>query len=187
MKTLTMYAGLNEHYVKQRSLLFEEMYQETFPMLYRFVHYRVGDRQTAEDLTSMIFERALTRLELFDADKGSFSTWLFSIARRVVANHFRSQHRKPAMVLLDEDIQIEGPDCNPEETLLQLRQQQLLQEQLLALPEREQEIIALRFGAGLSNREIGRLIGLSESNVGTILHRAVQKMRKTFQNEGWDL
>jgi RNA polymerase sigma-70 factor (ECF subfamily) len=187
VKTLILAAGVKERAIEDQAQYFEEMYVEHFSRMYRYIHYRVGERQTAEDLTSMLFERALTRLDLYNADKGGFSTWLFSIARHIIANHYRSQRRKPVSMPLGDGTDIEDPTSNPEENLLEQDQQWVLNRHLLSLPEKEQEIIALRFGAGFSNREIGKLIGLSESNVGTILHRAIQKLRKTFQNEGWDV
>jgi RNA polymerase sigma-70 factor, ECF subfamily len=187
MELLTLTSKVKGTIVEDRFKSFDEMYIENHSRIYRYIHYRVRDDAIAEDLTSQTFERALTRLDLFDADKGAFSTWLFSIARRIIANYYRAQDRRPAAVFLADEADIEDPGSNPEENYLERDQQRMLHKNLMQLPEKDQEIIALKFGASLTNREIGKVIGMSESNVGTTLHRAVQKMRTIFQKEGWVL
>jgi RNA polymerase sigma-70 factor (ECF subfamily) len=157
---------------------FDSVYRTELPRIYNFFRYRVGDDQVAEDLTAETFEKAWKYRARYRNDLASFSTWLFSIARRIAADHFRRQ--RPSL---------------PLEAAAQLADPQILEEQaqahaefahlsklLARLAERERELVALKYGAGLTNRAIARISGLTESNVSTILHRLTQQLRAQLEN-----
>ncbi len=152
---------------------FEEFYRSELPRIYNFFRYRVGDGQIAEDLTSTTFEKAWRNRNQYRRDLSAFSTWLFTIARRIAQDHYRKQHTE---IPLDEI-----PDPSTNEILEDLAQQQSdfarLSILLAQLEDRERELVALKYGAGLTNRDIARLSELSESNVGVILHRTLQTLR----------
>ena len=74
---------------------FAELYEEYLPKVFRYVRYRVNELQVAEDLTSTTFEKALVNFEKYSADRAAFSTWVFSIARNVVIDHYRVRGRRP--------------------------------------------------------------------------------------------
>ena len=163
--------------------LFAELYEEYMPKVYRHIYYKVNNTHVAEDLTSTVFEKALTNFGRFASDKASFSTWIFSIARNVVIDHYRVQGRRQAVSLDEatEATQIASGDLSPEEEVMRSEERQRLQVCLAKLSREEQEIISLKFGAELNNRQIAKTLGLSESNVGTRLYRAVRKLRDSFQ------
>ena len=152
---------------------FEEFYRTELPRIYNFFRFRVGDGQIAEDLTSATFEKAWRNRSRYRRDLAAFSTWLFTIARRIAQDHYRKQHTE---IPLDEI-----PDPSTNEMLEDLAQQQAdfarLSILLARLEDRERELVALKYGAGLTNRDIARLSGLHESNVGVILHRTLQTLR----------
>lgn len=150
-----------------------DLYARELPRIYNFFRYRVGDRATAEDLTAATFEKAWRARDRYRRDLAKFSTWLFSIARNVAIDHMR---RRRDEVPLDEAAERSAPD-SPEEQLIRKAELERLRRLCEDLPERDRELLALKYGAGLSNREIARVYGLTESNVGTILHRAVQQLR----------
>lgn len=153
------------------------LYDEELPRVYNFFRYRVGDDPLAEDLTASTFERAWKSRHRYRRDRAAFSTWLFTIARRVAADHFR--RRKPESRL---DHLAEIPDVMTIEAVVQQQNDLARLSTLLStLPPRERELISLKYGAGLQNREIAKLTGLTESNVGTILHRTVASLRA-----GWE-
>jgi RNA polymerase sigma-70 factor, ECF subfamily len=158
---------------------FETVYQTELPRIYNFFRYRVGDDQTAEDLTAQTFEKAWKHRERYRRDLASFSTWLFIIARRLAADHFRKQ--RPT-VPLEEVSQIANPQSLEEEAQERAEFAQL-SAVLARLAERERELVALRYGAGLTNRAIARISGLSESNVSTILHRLTRQLRAQLEND----
>lgn len=162
----------------RETLNWETVYQEEFTRVYNFFRYRFGDGPQAEDLTSATFEKAWAKRGRYRRDRAAFSTWLFSIARNLAIDAYR-RHR-PTLSL--EDVELEAGTPVVEEQL-QERQDFYRLEQLLAhLPERERELVAFKYGSDLTNREIARLTGLSETNVGSILHRVVKKLRKEWED-----
>ena len=151
----------------------EAAYKEYLPRVYNFFRYRVGDLSFAEDLTADVFEKAWRGRARFRSDLGAFSTWLFTIARNAATDHFRRNGRDVPL----EAVRELQDSISLEETTLRKDDFAKLTILLSQLPERERELIALKYGAELTNREIAHLTRLSESNVGTILHRVVEKLR----------
>ena len=165
---------------KSAAETFAQLYEEYLPRVFRYIHYKVNSKQVAEDLTSATFEKALVNFSKFSKDKASFSTWIFSISRNTVIDYYRAQGRRKT-VSLEEAPEIKSADASPEEELLRKEDSNRLQMYLQRLPQDEQEIIRLKFGAELNNRQIAKMLGLSESNVGTKLYRTVRKLRDDFQ------
>jgi RNA polymerase sigma-70 factor (ECF subfamily) len=161
--------------------IFAELYEEFLPRVFRYIRYRVNTEEVTEDLTSVVFEKALTNFDKYSTEKASFSTWIFSIARNAVIDHYRTQARRPALSLEKAEIEVTSNEPLPVDTLEKMEEQEKLRECITRLPAEEQEIIALKFGSGLNNRQIARTMGLSESNVGTRLYRAVRKLRDSFR------
>jgi len=151
----------------------DALYAEQLPRIYNFFRYRVGHGAVAEDLTSLTFEKAWTARRRYRRDLGRFSTWLLAIARNVAVDHWR-RHREHAP--LDAAAHVDAGE-RPDEGAERRSDEERLGLLLAALPDRERELIALKYGAGLTNRAIARQTGLGESNVGTLLHRIVQALR----------
>jgi RNA polymerase sigma-70 factor (ECF subfamily) len=157
----------------------DEVYRHELPRVYNFFRYRVFDRATAEDLTSLTFEKAWRSRRSYRPDRAAAGTWLLAIARNVTIDHFR---QRPIEVPLgDTEPRVEG---TPEDEAVRRSERRRLDALLAALPAREREILALKYGAGATNRAIARLTGLSESNVGTILHRTVGTLRAAWDEGG---
>ncbi len=161
---------------------FAELYEQYLPKVFWYISYRIGDVHLAEDLTSDVFVKALTGFSSYRSDKASFSTWLLSIARHMVVDHYRAVDRGQA-IPLEEATEMLSESISPEEEAVKKEELQRLRVCLAGLPQPEQEIISLKFGAELTNRQIAGMLSLSESNVGTILYRAVRKLRDSFR--GW--
>jgi RNA polymerase sigma-70 factor (ECF subfamily) len=162
---------------------FEELYATYLPKVYNYVCYRVGDRSTAEDITSEIFERALTRLHTYRSDRGAFSTWLFRIARNLVSNHLRAKGRRPEIRSLESFSPMAASGASPEQAAILEEQLHQVQVCIRQLPERQQEILALKFGWGLGNQEIAKAMKLKSNHVGVLLHRAVHTLRLALERE----
>lgn len=156
---------------------FEEVYRTELPRIYNYFRYRIGDGPIAEDLTSKTFEKAWRNRKRYRRDLAAFSTWLFTIAHRVAQDHYRKNHNE---VPLEEVIE-QLSDEPLEDQIEQQADFARLSVLLARLADRERELVALKYGAGLTNRAIARLSGLSESNVGVILHRAVQTLRSEWE------
>jgi RNA polymerase sigma-70 factor (ECF subfamily) len=155
------------------------LYADTMPRVYNFFRYRVGDGPVAEDLTAATFERAWRARARYRRDKAAFSTWLFAIARNIATDHYRRERATVALDVLS--AQSGGPSV--EETAQRRDELERLGALLAQLPARERELVSLKYGAGLTNRSIARLTGLSESNVGTILYRVVRRLRAEWEDE----
>ena len=168
--------------VRSGTEVFAELYEQYLSRVFRYISYRVGDIHLAEDLTSSVFEKALTGFSSYRSDKASFSTWLLSIARYTVIDHYRASDKRQ-IVPLEKVTEMSSEDVSPEEEIIRKEERQRLQICLAGLPQQEQEIISLKFGAELTNRQTAKVLGLSESNVGTKLYRAVRKLRDSFK--GW--
>ena len=157
---------------------FEQLYQAELPRIYNFFRYRVGDDQLAEDLTSATFEKAWRNRERYRRDLAAFSTWLFTIAQRVAVDHLRRQR---FTVSLDEVAHVSSEE-NIEALTQQRAEFKRLSILLARLADRDRELVALKYGAGLTNRTIASLTGLTESNVGVLLHRALQTLRTEWED-----
>jgi RNA polymerase sigma-70 factor (ECF subfamily) len=158
---------------------FAMLYKQYLPKVFRYVSYKVGNTSVAEDLTSNVFEKALVSFSRYRSDKAAFSTWLFSIARHTMADYFKV-NRKRVTIPLDFIADTSEED-NPEDTLSKKEELQRLHVFLSRLSPQEQEIISLKFGAEVTNRQIAGMLKLSESNVGVIVYRAVHKLRTNFR------
>jgi RNA polymerase sigma-70 factor (ECF subfamily) len=156
---------------------FAELYRIELPRVYNFFRYRVGDGALAEDLTSETFEKAWRNRHKYKHDLAAFSTWLFTIARRVAIDHYRKQR---SHVSLDELVHLSAEE-NTEDLAQQRADFVRLSFLLAQLEDRDRELVALKYGAGLTNRTIASLTGLTESNVGVILHRALHSLRAEWE------
>ena len=164
---------------EEAGVLFARLYDDLFPKVYRYISYRVTDRHLAEDLTASVFEKALSKFESYRRERAGLSTWVFTIARNTLIDHYRRTGRQPATEPQPEQM---GSDATPPEALAVRNEERMeLLSCIERLARREQELVALKFGSGLSNREIALSARLSESNVGVILFRAVRRLRDCIQ------
>lgn len=155
----------------------DQVYAEELPRVYNFFRYRIVPSADAEELTARTFEKAWRARHRYRRDLAAFSTWLMAIARNVAADHHRG--RRPH-VPLDEAMVVASGAATPEDDAVRASDAQRLSTLIQTLPERERDLIALKFGADMTNRAIARTMGLTESNVGTILHRAMQTLRQRW-------
>jgi len=175
--------GLPTGTATSRQELFAEMYDKNMPNVYRYISYRVGNLSVAEDLTADVFEKALRHFDRYRKEKASAATWLTAIARNTVIDYFRKSGR--VQVVREDDAPEEvSEEPLVEEQVARLEEVRQLRLCLTGLPKFDQDIISLKFGAGMNNREIARVLNVSESNVGTRLYRAVRKLRDAFK--GWE-
>ena len=168
-----------EKVVKGTAEAFTDFYNQYLPKVFRYISYKVSDTHLAEDLTSTVFEKALTKFKSYRSEKAAFSTWIFRIARNTLIDHFRVSERQKT-IPLDQMDNTPKDDISPEQTYEEKEERQILRQCILKLTAKEQEIISLKFGAEMNNRQIAGLLGLSYSNVGIILYRAVQKLKNDF-------
>jgi RNA polymerase sigma factor (sigma-70 family) len=162
---------------------FDALYNTYLPKVYNYICYRVGDSATAEDLTAEVFERALSRWHTYQAEKGAFSTWIFTIAHNLVANHARARKRRPEEYSLEVLPEFDEGTASPEQAVAAAEQLRQIQAKMSLLPEQQQEVLALKFGSGLENQEIAAALGIKPNHVGVLLHRAVRALRLALAQE----
>jgi RNA polymerase sigma-70 factor, ECF subfamily len=153
---------------------FEALYRSSRDDVYAYVVTLLGDRAAAEDVTALAFERAYRRRATFDRRRGEERGWLFGIARNAALDELRRRRRVARLVSepgVEDEVNVDdGAEVSLRRTVVRTA--------LAALPAREREIVALKFHAGLRNSEIASALGVSESAAGTLLYRAMQKLRE---------
>src|SRR6204780_701352 len=140
----------------------------------------LGNRSAAEDVTALAFERLYRSRSRLDRGRGTPRAWLFAIARNAALDELRRRGRQPQGELR-EDL----PDTRDQEDALEhIARRAAVSDALAALPLREREVVLLKFHGQLSNGELARALGISESNAGTRLHRALTRLRDECSFEG---
>ena len=156
------------------ALDFEALYRAARDDVYAYVATMLRDRSAAEDVTAAAFERAYRKQRTFKASRGTERAWLFGIARNAALDELRRRKRAAALAADPADVDAAPPEDAAEEALRRAAVRAALER----IEPRERELIALKFHAGLDNAEIAAVLGVSVSNAGTQLHRAMTKLRE---------
>ncbi len=155
-------------------LAFEQLYRSSRDDVYAYAAGLLRDQAAAEDVTATTFERAYRKRLRFDPSRGEPRAWLFGIARNAALDELR-RRGKQAELTADPVDAASLADLHPaERSELRLA----LMSALAKLDAGERELVALKFFAGLTNAEIAQVVGITESNAGTRLHRVVNKLRE---------
>lgn len=170
---MSMISSFGKAVVRDRELDWDVLYREHIDPIYNFFRYRVGNDQVAEDLTATTFEKAWRKRRQFQGDTDRIANWLYSIARNVANDYFRKSPNLVGLELIEAQAAAESVAGVVNDRLEFARLVRFINQ----LPERERDIITLKYGANLNNRQIACQLQLSESNVGTILHRTILKLR----------
>jgi RNA polymerase sigma factor (sigma-70 family) len=153
---------------------FDALFRECAADVHGYLISLLGDRSAAEDLTALAFERLYRSRLRLDHRRGSPRAWLFSIARNAALDELR-QRRRRSSYAVDEDL---ADDRAPGDALEDVERRATVLDALASLPLRERELVLLKFHGQLSNSELARALGISESNAGTRLHRALTRLRE---------
>jgi RNA polymerase sigma-70 factor (ECF subfamily) len=159
---------------READLAFDRLYKSSRDDVYAYVASLVRDAGAAEDVTATVFERAYRKRSRFDPSRGEPRAWLFGIARNAALDELRRRGRLAELAPEVEDEAAIGPDDAADVALRRTTVRAALAE----LTPRERELVALKYFAGLQNAEIARVIGTSETNAGTRLHRVIEKLRR---------
>jgi RNA polymerase sigma-70 factor (ECF subfamily) len=149
---------------------------ELIDRVYAYVAYRVGDGPDAEDIASEAFARALRYRDGFDPAKGDAVGWVVGIARRCIAAHFAQRLESPGAEVAET---VAAPGDLAADSLRRIE----LVEALATLDERDRELIALRYGADLTARQIAELLELRVNTVEVALHRVLRRLRGVLDPE----
>jgi RNA polymerase sigma-70 factor (ECF subfamily) len=160
------------------ALDFEALYRAARDDVYAYVATLLRDREAAEDVTAQAFERAYRKQRTYKPGRGSERAWLFGIARNAALDELRRRKRAAALTAEPVDVEAAGPEDAAETAL----RRAAVRAALARLGPRERELVALKFHAGLDNAEIAAVLGVSISNAGTQLHRAMTKLREAVEH-----
>ena len=166
---------------QRRPAAFAALYRRYVGPVHRYILSRTGRRADAEDLTAQVFAEALAALPAY-RERGLFAAWLFSIARRVVAGHYRRNAARPVAPLEAAEDQPSG-EPNPLTVALHDEALAELAVRLAMLDEDERELLRLRYAAGLTYREIGEVVGKREAAVKMAVRRLVGRLHDEWEGD----
>lgn len=160
---------------------FAPLYDIYYPKIRRYIGKKIyGDSNTADDLTSTTFEKALKSIKSFRWQGISFSAWIYRIANNTVIDFYRSNAKKKGDALQND---IEDKNTNIESKSQQSDTTDYIKTVLNSLSERERKIIMMKFYEGMTNTEIAESLGISETNVSTIVYRTMAKLRELVDQD----
>jgi RNA polymerase sigma-70 factor (ECF subfamily) len=156
---------------------FAVLYRRYVTLVYRYFYARTGDVQQAEDLTAQTFVAALEGLPRY-RERGAFAGWLFTIAGRRLADHFR--HRPT--VRLDDVADRISPNSPPEASVEHTEQMTRLAHAVQTLSPDRAQAVALHFFGELSLSDTARVMGRSKAAVKSLIHRALRDLREKLDD-----
>ena len=163
---------------RNNPLAFRTLYENYFKKIFLFVLHRVGDRELAADITSQVFLKALQKLHQFQFRGVPFSSWLFRIAVNECNGFFRKNKRERFVVMEDEHTEVLYEEMFGSDALEELKSK--LPNILERLRQDEMEVIELRFLEGRPFKEVGEILGITETYAKVKTYRILEKMKKLF-------
>jgi RNA polymerase sigma-70 factor (ECF subfamily) len=168
---------------------FAEIYQAHYEAVYTYLFYRLGDPLLAEDLAGEVFVRLVERISKFTYRGQPILAWLYTIARNLLADHYR-QHSRDADLALEPEYEperepeLQAAPHDPARLVERRLEQECLKRALRRLADSYQHVILLRFVQGLSHAETAAILGKSENTTKVLQHRALKALRRAIADEG---
>jgi RNA polymerase sigma-70 factor, ECF subfamily len=162
---------------------FGDLYRLYHAPLLQYVNARVTQRQEAEDLTNAIFEKAFAAIGRYRPSPAQFSTWLYTIARNALIDHYRKR-RLPVEPDADHELlQATDPQGGPEEQLVADELRKLLYDAILELTDDQRQVVGCRFFFNLSVHEVAQMLGKTEGAVKALQFRALERLHRRLASE----
>ena len=158
-----------------------QIHESFYRLVYRYARYRTGDDQVAEDAASEVFVRLLDAFKSGKAPRQSLRGWIYGTANHVVNDYFRRRYRERNESLEAHNTLPAESEADPEHQLLHRLNLERLRAALARLTSEQQHVVTLRFGHGLSHREVARLMGKSEGAVKLLQFRALRRLRDLLE------
>ncbi len=186
MKKKTLSAEDQELLAKKNNLEKKDyalIYDTHYKKIYSFVRSRVSTNEDAEDITSLVFERVLKKLDDFKWQGVSLTSWIYRIAKNLIIDHYRSSNKYSKNTSLEkvEDFLV-STDKNLDKILIDSEEEIKLFGTLNKFSSQDQFLVYYKFFEELSNKDIAKVMDMSESNVGTKLHRIRTKLKKIMED-----
>jgi RNA polymerase sigma-70 factor (ECF subfamily) len=157
---------------------FGELYERYHARVYRYVYHRVGNTADAEDITAVVFMKALEALPNFQSRRSGFAPWLFRITRNTVVDHYRRGRRQEPI----DDLEHYAPNADPLHHALGSESRAELHALVHDLSPDQRDVILLRFAADLSFEEIAGILKKNEPAVRMLLHRGLRNLKAVMDN-----
>jgi RNA polymerase sigma-70 factor (ECF subfamily) len=161
---------------------FSQLYEAHFDGVYRYLLSRTGNPADAEELTSRTFLNALQRLDQYRGT-GGFRSWLMSIAHNLLANWHRDRGRRPRLAVLADADDVRSDAPGPEASIEGHERIEYVRSAVNTLAPERQQLIELKYVDGLSNAEIGRIMGRSVGAVKALHHRTLRELQRRLSSE----
>jgi RNA polymerase sigma-70 factor (ECF subfamily) len=158
---------------------FETLYHRYARRVYGYIASRIAHPQDVEDVVAEVFLRVIKHLDqIRNRQQASFAAWLFVIARHAVADHYRQNGRHESLLSLEDAEPCLSGEKQPDHIFSENEEAARLYRMILTLPERQREIVTLRYYGGLHNQEIAAVLGIGEKTVSAYLSRALNELQK---------
>jgi len=161
---------------------FMTFYHQTIAQIYAYMCYRADSLADAEDLTADTYEKVMRKWNFLRRDDWERKAWMFRVARNLVVDYHRKRVKR-CLVSLDSLEELTSDENEPEDRVIHWDEAKRIREYLALVPELEREVAALRFSTELSYREIAHVLGLTETNVGTLLNRTIKRLRGFYEQD----
>jgi RNA polymerase sigma-70 factor (ECF subfamily) len=160
---------------------FGELYDRYYARVYRYIYHRLGNPSDTEDITALVFMKALEALPSYRPGRNGFAPWLFRIARNSLVDHYRRQRNRNHSPL--EEIRQESSEADPVADVLRAERRDELHSLIPFLSYEQQEVVLMRYASDLSFAEIAAALKKSETAVRMLLHRGLRKMKAVMDDE----
>lgn len=155
--------------------MLEQIYEQYHDKVLRYIYGKVNDMYLAEDLCSDVFLKVTEKLDSFDASKASISTWIFTITRNTLTDHYRT---RKIHVEIPETM---SDDSDVEESICKEQDLELLAAALEKLDQRQRDIIIFRYYSGMTMKAIAEKMGISYAYVKVLYNKGIANLRKYFE------
>jgi len=159
------------------SLAGKKIFEHFSPKIYRFFIRKSHNREIAEDLTQEVFLKVVNKIDSFDENLGSFSGWVWQIAKNTAKDYYRQKKPLPFSNLADDGLNI----ADPKNILPQNAELEEILQKVKNLNPEEQNVFNLRYLHNFSYREISRMTNKSEISLRVLMHRVIDKLQKLFR------
>jgi len=154
------------------------IYDRYFPVVFRFVSYRVNDETLAEDITSEVFVRLLESSKKKRGPETNLKSWLLTTASHIINDHLRRVYRRQTVELTET---LTDPDYLPPDTFDLREQNRVVKNALAQLTPEQQDVLSLRFGAGYSLEETAAVMQKKVNAVKALQFRAVAALNRKLE------
>jgi RNA polymerase sigma-70 factor (ECF subfamily) len=157
---------------------FGELYERYYARVYRYIFHRLANATDAEDITALVFMKALEALPSYQSRRNSFAPWIFRITRNAVIDHYRRRRFQSSI----DDLEHHSGEFDPAGYVLDCERSEELTALVRHLSDEQRDVVLLRFAGDLSFAEIGAVLKKNEPAVRMLLHRGLKKMRTVMED-----